>query len=341
MTAVSIARIGVVSSLGIGFDAFAAGLRGAAMAGSARIAHFRPAEHCGPRSVSTLDRMTQLAIAATGQALGAPLDTAARRATGVVLGSAGGGFGSISDFVRTTYTAAAPHLVSPLQFPNTVMNCAAGQSAIWHGLKGINASVCAGELSGIAALQYASRMLRGGHADTLVAGAVEEYSEFMAHLHAATPGAGPFSEGGAVFLLRAGAAPGSGLATLLGLRTRALSIDAAPDVAAQALAGAVAHLLRQVCARPADLAWRSHQGGFDASAIEAAACAQLGVPDLVPVVPDVAGLRAGASQGASSALHLAGTLALAPNGLGLLTAVSAQGMVGAILVDKHGAQEAP
>jgi len=343
MTAsVCIDRIGVVSPLGIGFAAFCQAVRSdrpddaaTAPASAVRITDFRPADYFGTRSVATLDRMTQLAIASTGQALdGAGVAPAARRATGVVLGSAGGGFGSISDFVRTTYTAAEPHLVSPLQFPNTVMNCAAAQCAIWHGLAGINASVCAGDLSGIAALQYAMRMLRGGHATALVAGAVEEYSEFLYHLHrAATPA--PFAEGGAVFMLRAGARADQTVATLFGIRMRTVPVDATPHAAALALAAAARHLLDRACVRPADLAWRSHQGASDADGIGRAASTLLGAPDDLSVVPDIAARRAGASAGAASALHLAGALALAPQGLGILTAVSAQGMLGCILVDHH------
>ena len=347
-TSVCIERIGVVSPLGIGFPAFCQSVRGAdscidagAAPGSAlRIADFHPADYFGARSVATLDRMTQLAIAGTGQALdGAGLAPAARRATGVVLGSAGGGFGSISEFVRTTYTAAEPHLVSPLQFPNTVMNCAAAQCAIWHGLTGINASVCAGDLSGIAALQYAMRMLRGGHAATLVAGAVEEYSDFIDHMHGA---AAPvrFAEGGAVFMLRAGDRDGRTIATLLGTRMRTVPVATTPHAAALALAAIVQRLLDGACVRPADLAWRSHQGALDADGIGRAASALLGAPDDLTVVPDVAAQRAGASAGAASALHLAGALALAPRGLGLLTAAS-HGMLGCLLVDHHGPVELP
>ena len=340
----SILRVGVVSPLGIGFDAFSQALRAPRQpdqrgTGARRIDSFDAAQLLGSKGTSTLDRMTQLAIVATGQVLaGAQLPAPRRGAAGIVLGSTSGGLGSIAGFVRTTYTAAQPHLVSPMLFPNTVMNCAAGQAAIWHGLKGTNASVCAGDLSGMAALQYAARMLHGGHAQDLVAGAVEEHSDFIEAMHRAQPGASvPFAEGGAVFLLRRDAEPGTALAAIHGMRVRVLRDPADPGRAQAALARAVASLLADARVRGADLRWWSGHG-HSSLAVQRAVLDGLDAAPALAALPDSAVERCGDSAGAGTALQLAAALALAPQGLGLLTAISPQGMLGCMLVDKHSAE---
>jgi 3-oxoacyl-[acyl-carrier-protein] synthase II len=63
-----------------------------------------------------------------------------------------------------------------------VMNCAAGQSAIWHRLKGPNTTVAGGRATGLLALQYALRLQRAGRAATVLCGAVEEFSSARAWL---------------------------------------------------------------------------------------------------------------------------------------------------------------
>jgi 3-oxoacyl-[acyl-carrier-protein] synthase II len=352
--AIAIESLGVVSPLGMDAGSFGRALAGpgeGARAPDARvcgaqplppapahwIAGFDPVEALGRKGIASLDRTTQLAIVATGQVLdqdGASLDDAERRRVGVVLGSSGGSFRSIADFVRSSYTAAQPHLVSPLQFPNTVMNCAAAQCAIWHGLQGINSSVCAGDLSGFAALQYAARMLRRGHADCLIAGAVEEFSDFMAWSHQAAGSEEAYGEGGAVFKLRVGAPAGTGVATLHGVHSGV----AAPDQVPAALAAQIQKLLVRSQVAAGDLAWWSGQdvACMESASVEAQALAIAGLHG-VPAIAPLAAQHVGQSYAAGTALQLAAALALAPAGLGLLTAVSAQGQFACVLIDNHGA----
>lgn len=351
----SIRSVGVVSPLGVGFEAFASALRSdrlpepqtpaAAVCGTApwplQRGHWRAdfdvRAHLGNKGVSTLDRSTQMSIVACKEALrqcGILDDQAERARTGVVLGSTAGSLRSIADFVRSTYTPR-PHMVSPMQFPNTVMNCAAGQCAIWHGLHGVNSTVCAGDLSGLAALRYAARMLHLGHAERLLAGSVEEYCDFMAWSHQATH-AGlprPFGEGAAVFALEAVPAAGDALAELVAIRLRT-----APRAAgnAQALATVLAEEIRALLAEAAlavgDLRWWAGHAPDceDAHSLERQALHALGADALgdLAIVPPRAVQRSGHSYGAAVSLQLAGALALAPQGLGLLTAVSEQGQVG-------------
>ena len=65
-------------------------------------------------------------------------------------------------------------MVSPMDFPNTVINAPAGQAAIKHKLRGVNSTVCAGLASGLYAINYAAEFLRFGRARYLLAGGMEE-----------------------------------------------------------------------------------------------------------------------------------------------------------------------
>lgn len=139
----------------------------------------------GPGALATLerephglDRPTVLALAAVTAALAdANITTAEARAPlGLVLGSSTGSLVGLTAFVRDTFVHSKPYHVNPSHFPNTVLNAAAGWTAVWRGLKGLNTTLAAGACSSYAALQYASRMIRAGRAEALLVGAVEEAS---------------------------------------------------------------------------------------------------------------------------------------------------------------------
>ncbi|MFB6813989.1 beta-ketoacyl synthase N-terminal-like domain-containing protein [Streptomyces sp. NPDC056347] len=184
----------------------------------------------GRKGTRSMDRVTAIAATTVGMLLqeyGTNL-TSAPEDTGLVLGTSGS-VQSIMDFTRDALTGQAPYLVDPARFPNTVMNCPTGHSAIRHTLKGPNVTVSGGATTGLLALNYASRLLRGGHATTLLAGAAEEFSVQRARLeHVADHGGHspePLGEGAALFLLENAATADAGhrtvLATVLGCRFRA------------------------------------------------------------------------------------------------------------------------
>jgi 3-oxoacyl-(acyl-carrier-protein) synthase len=64
-----------------------------------------------------------------------------------------------------------------MDFPNTVINSAAGQAAIKFKLGGVNSTICGGGAAGLYALHYAAEFLRLGRARILLAGGAEELSE--------------------------------------------------------------------------------------------------------------------------------------------------------------------
>jgi 3-oxoacyl-[acyl-carrier-protein] synthase II len=60
--------------------------------------------------------------------------------------------------------------------PFALMNSAAAQCAMWHGLTGPNSTIAAGRVASPAVLRYASRLLRTGRTQGVFVGAVEEHS---------------------------------------------------------------------------------------------------------------------------------------------------------------------
>jgi 3-oxoacyl-[acyl-carrier-protein] synthase II len=233
-------------------------------------------------------------------------------------------------------------MVNPALFPNTVMNCAAGQSAIWFGLNGVNATVAGGPLAFLSVLRYCLNAFRGRQADHLLAGAVEEFTPHNAWMsHAAAPAAGvPAGEGGAVFLL---APQGSGP----GERGRdgevlSVALGFSPDRRrVEALAGCLRRALSQARVDPGEVAVVVADPGGDALAERAhrhavadvlgrAAAAAVERPRVTDLVGDC--------QSATGALALALILAAhrvdaARDGqVSVLTAYTREGGVGAAVV---------
>ncbi|WP_049563494.1 beta-ketoacyl synthase N-terminal-like domain-containing protein [Nonomuraea sp. SBT364] len=222
----------VISPFGLGVEAFAAGLAsgtrpmsatsGGPYAGACLIPDFDARTVLGAKGTRTMDRATAIAVASVGMLLDTPV-TEHPHEVGLVLGTSSGSIQSIMDFTRESLVGDKPYHVDPARFPNTVMNRAAGQSAIWHGLKGPNATVAGGAATGLLALNYATRLLRRGRCKAVLCGAVEEYSEQRGWLawHAGRREVPP-GEGSAIFLLEsredAAAASREPLAAVLGSR---------------------------------------------------------------------------------------------------------------------------
>lgn len=150
-----------------------------------RPAYFETARLLGAKGIRTMDRTTALAVC-TAKLLHGDRPTAEGAASerlGFVLGTSTGSIRSTSDFTRESLVQERPFLVNPALFPNTVMNCAAGQCGIWFKARAVNATISGGRLSGLLALKYAAQTLRRGYADRLFTGAVEEMCPQTAWAH--------------------------------------------------------------------------------------------------------------------------------------------------------------
>ncbi|HVV22933.1 MAG TPA: beta-ketoacyl synthase N-terminal-like domain-containing protein [Pseudonocardiaceae bacterium] len=297
---------------------------------AALVPGFSAAEALGRKGTRSMDRVTALAVSTVGQLLAdcGPSVTADPSRLGLVLGTGSGSVQSIMDFTRDSLTGDKPFHVDPARFPNTVMNKAAGQSAIWHGIKGPNTTIAGGWLTGLLALSYAVRIYRAGRCDRVLCGAAEEYSEQRAWLEWHTGTRTPLGEGGAVFLLEsaesAAAAGRTAVARVLGTRFGAYG-DAAD--AGPALASCVRGALVSAGVAARDVAVVAPLGADEEAALD------------LPAARFVHGRSLfGDTSAAATGLHMAAALAVlerSPSGsLALVTGIDRDGTVGCALLGR-------
>ncbi|WP_423834090.1 beta-ketoacyl synthase N-terminal-like domain-containing protein [Streptomyces manipurensis] len=345
-----------ISPFGFGADAFRDGLRGGAPAAAPssgpapdtcgrRVPGFDARTVLGKKGTRSMDRVTALAVAGVGElvdppdAVGTP---AGGPAPGLVLGTTGS-VQSTMDFTRSSLDGDRPFYVDPARFPNTVMNCAAGQCAIWHGLKGPNATIAGGRAAGLLALNYARRLQAGGRAGTLFCGGAEEYSDARARLHHHGRGGAPdgtvLGEGAAILRLEpagSAAAERHGLAEVV-----ALEFGVHEDVGEipATLLRCVRRALERAGARPADVALVA-PGALDGP--EQASLSELFGARL-PAEVDCAGLI-GDQAAAAAAFQVLAVLVRAEEDpllagrLALVTAVDHDGTLGCALLRPHPAR---
>ena len=243
------------SPLGHGAGAHSAGLRAFERSAQARTAvrDFDVREILGRAGTRSMDRAAGLAVATTRRLLelagtvDAPLAGYAPEDVGVVLGVSDG-IKSVMDFLRDTWTRDRPYDVDPSHVPRTLMNFAAGQCAIWHGVKGPNATICGSHATALLTLNYARRLQRNGYAKACIWGAVEELSVDRAAVESARPGADgsrPPGEGCAMFLLEPSGARTGGRAALAEVLAVEFGIWTDREGIRDALAGCVRRALER------------------------------------------------------------------------------------------------
>ena len=145
---------------------------------AAQLVDFEPEKYLKGRPLRPLDRSSQLASSACGLALGNSgwnADTRATNDLAVIVGTMFAGMHNIGDFDRTAITSG-PASVSPMAFANTVINAAAGQTAIWHNMRGPNTTVAAGSISGISAVGHGADLIRDIGSRAVLSGGVDELS---------------------------------------------------------------------------------------------------------------------------------------------------------------------
>ena len=141
-------------------------------------ASFDPDAVMSKRDRKRIDDFILYSIAAADEALRdanwtpSELDEEARYRSGVLFGSGIGG-------LETTYNASitlaekGPRRLSPFVVTGMLINLAAGQISIRHGLKGPNHSVVTACATGAHAIGDAARLIQHGDADVMVAGGGE------------------------------------------------------------------------------------------------------------------------------------------------------------------------
>lgn len=141
------------------------------------ISSFQPELYLKGKPLRPLDRTGRIVAATAMLALensGCTVEIRRSHDVGLVLGTMFGSVHTISEFDRRGLTEG-PSYVSPMDFANTVLNAAAGQTAIWHNLRGINSTIACGATSGLMALGYAADLIRYGGQTALLAGGADEF----------------------------------------------------------------------------------------------------------------------------------------------------------------------
>ncbi len=151
-------------------------LEGAAPAPVAELRFDAQAILGSERNLRPLDRISQIVTATAQLALVdaglTPAEVAAGE-VGLCLGTMFCGVHTIAEFDRRGLERG-PNYVSPFDFANTVINAAAGQTAIWHGLSGVNSTVSGAAAASLHALGQAFDLIRAGRADLVLAGGADE-----------------------------------------------------------------------------------------------------------------------------------------------------------------------
>jgi 3-oxoacyl-[acyl-carrier-protein] synthase II len=142
-----------------------------------QIASFQPETYLQGKPLRQLDRTGRIVASVAKLALESSRWTPEmlqQHDVGLVLGTMFSSMHTIAAFDRHGLTQG-PSYVSPMDFANTVLNAAAGQTAIWHNLRAINSTISAGTTSGLMALGYASDLIRYGGHTALLAGGADEF----------------------------------------------------------------------------------------------------------------------------------------------------------------------
>ena len=340
------------SPLGHGAQAHTDGLRAVGSRGSAR-PEVRPAvrgfdvrETLGRTGTRSMDRAAGLAVTTTRRLLdrvgaaealltgGAPLAGYAPTDVGVVLGVSDP-VKSGMDFLRDTWTRDKPYDVDPSHVPRTLMNFAAGQCAIWHGVRGPNATICGSHATALLTLNYARRLQRNGHARAVIWGAVEELSDDRAAVESArtsTDRGRPPGEGCVMLLLESAPVERTPLAGVLAVE---FGVWADLGGIRDALAGCLSRALGRA-AVPRDEVFAVAPlscAGLPGAAERAGAADVLGSVPVLTKTADAIG-----DTGAASAAFQIVELLVAGAGsgrVGVVTTADGEGRVGCALLRVH------
>ncbi len=202
MTPKAITGIGVLSALGVGWDAFEQALSDGARAATEvtvfdtnpypkslgrllEVPSFDPAQFLGDKGLRSLDRQTKLLVVAARLALresGIKKDNAF-----VALGpervglTASNAYGSLEAVVELDRVAVLedPRYINPAKFPNTVANSASGYVSIWEDLRALNVAVSDGNPGALDTVACADVYLETGRADAILVGGAEALSEAL------------------------------------------------------------------------------------------------------------------------------------------------------------------
>ena len=136
---------------------------------------FDPLKHFEPKEAAVMDRFAQFAMAACAEALrnsGLVFSDELKARTAVVMGSSGGGQGSIDEGFVELYGTRSGR-VHPLTIPKTMTNAGTSHITMKYGLTGPAWAVSTACASSTHAIGQAFWMVRDGVSDAALAGGSE------------------------------------------------------------------------------------------------------------------------------------------------------------------------
>jgi 3-oxoacyl-[acyl-carrier-protein] synthase II len=142
---------------------------------AAEVKGFEPEVLLGRREARRMDRFSQFAVVAVGQAIdqaGLVINETNRDRVGVVLGTGIGGVGTLLAEAEK-FVQRGPRWVSPHMVPMMLPDSAPGHIAITYGARGPNMTVVTACASSTNAIGEAAEMIRRGAADVMLAGGAE------------------------------------------------------------------------------------------------------------------------------------------------------------------------
>ena len=146
----------------------------------AQIKNFDPDSHFDRQKLPLYDRVTQLALLASREAMvqsGLEITEEQSETTGVVLGTAAGGMNTWDDNFRSVYEEGK-NRVHPFVVPKLMTNAAASHVSMVYNIKGPSLTVSTACASSNHAIGLAFQMVRSGMARVMLAGGADAMLTF-------------------------------------------------------------------------------------------------------------------------------------------------------------------
>ena len=296
----------------------------------AQITGWQPEARFSKADLALLDPFSQFAVVAAAEAVaqsGLVFDAGLADGAGVIIGSAGGGLQTTDDNFRAVYEDGKSR-VHPFVVPRLMLNAAAAQVAIRHGLQGATYAVSSACSSSNHAIGQAFHLIRSGAAQVMLAGGSDAMLCFgglkaWEGLRVLSPtGCRPFSadrdgmvmgEGAAVFVLEErGHAMARGADILAEVAGFAMTSDAG-DMVQPSVAGAARAMrlaLRDAGMAPAEVGYINAHGTATTANDRSEAAAILQVFGAAPPVSSTKSMHGHLMGGAGAVELLACLMAL-------------------------------
>ena len=136
---------------------------------------FDPTDFLPEKDARRMDRFIQFSMVAGNEAIrnsGLEISEENADLIGVYIGAGIGGVTTI-EATTTKFNETGARRISPFYIPMSIVNMAAGNISIYHGLRGPNLAVTTACSTGTHAIGDAARLIQFGDADAMIAGGTE------------------------------------------------------------------------------------------------------------------------------------------------------------------------